>query len=277
MVEIRRAATGRRFAGRSNDSGEESSERKVLSTTDPQTLALLSHFRSGEMAAAALYLTARVAYARRREDGRRAGAAATIGPVPRWVQWVFQPPAAGGGGEPVPRRAVQRQRAEVDAGDAWPPERSGPATKPCSTSSRIRRGTPRASGAASAHGFPVRAGILALDDTGFPKQGTRSVGVQRQYLRRAREDWQLSGRGVECVDRRGPGLAARLRPVLRRPRGSSDAARRAAAGIPATVRFREKWRIALAHIRTDPPGGLHAGPASSSMRTTGATRLSRRA
>jgi SRSO17 transposase len=28
---------------------------------------------------------------------------------------------------------------------------------------------------------PVRSGILAIEDTGFPKQGTRSACVQRQY------------------------------------------------------------------------------------------------
>ncbi len=31
---------------------------------------------------------------------------------------------------------------------------------------------------------------------------------------------------------------------------TDDAARCAAAGIPPTVRFREKWRIALAQVRT---------------------------
>ena len=57
-----------------------------------------------------------------RDDGARTGTAAAIGPVPRRVQRVLQPPAAAGRRDAVDRRAVQRQRAEVDAGDARAPE-----------------------------------------------------------------------------------------------------------------------------------------------------------
>ena len=49
---------------------------------------------------------------------------------------------------------------------------------------------------------PVREGLLAVDDTGLPKQGRHSPGVQRQVLRRAGEDRQLPDRGVDGADRR---------------------------------------------------------------------------
>ena len=96
---------------------------------------------------------------------------------------------------------------------------------------------------------PTRTGILALDDTGFPKQGTQSVGVQRQYC-------GALGKIGNCQVAVSSALIAdgRTWPLtfeLYLPEGwMRDAARCAAAGIPPPVRFREKWRIALAHIRT---------------------------
>lgn len=96
---------------------------------------------------------------------------------------------------------------------------------------------------------PVRLGILALDDTGFPKQGTHSVGVQRQYCGALGKigNCQVAVSSALIAD----GHTWPLTCDLYVPASwTDDAARRAAAGIPATLRFREKWRIALAHVRT---------------------------
>jgi SRSO17 transposase len=96
---------------------------------------------------------------------------------------------------------------------------------------------------------PMRTGILALDDTGFPKQGTHSVGVQRQYC-------GALGKIGNCQVAVSSALIAdgRTWPLtfeLYLPESwMTDPARRDAGGIPPTARFREKWRIALAHVRT---------------------------
>jgi SRSO17 transposase len=95
---------------------------------------------------------------------------------------------------------------------------------------------------------PVRQGMLALDDTSFPKQGTHSVGVKRQYC-------GALGKVANCqvavsTVLLGDQLAWPLTFELYLPQEwCTDAARRTKARIPETVRFREKWRIALAHIR----------------------------
>ena len=101
---------------------------------------------------------------------------------------------------------------------------------------------------------PVRAGILAIDDTGFPKQGTRSVGVQRQYC-------GALGKIGNCQVAVSSAFAdGRTRPLafdLYIPVSwIDDAPRRAAAGIPATLPFREKWRIALAQVRVTLQAGF---------------------
>jgi SRSO17 transposase len=95
---------------------------------------------------------------------------------------------------------------------------------------------------------PVRTGILAIDDTGFPKQGTQSVGVQRQYC-------GARGKICNCQVAVSSALIAdgRTWPLafdLYLPESwTAEADRRAAGGVPPTVHFREKWRIALAQVR----------------------------
>jgi SRSO17 transposase len=95
---------------------------------------------------------------------------------------------------------------------------------------------------------PVRRGLLALDDTSFPKQGTHSVGVKRQYCGALGKiaNCQVAVSTVLLNDQ----LAWPLTFELYLPQEwDTDAVRRAKTGIPDQVRFREKWRMALAHIR----------------------------
>ena len=103
--------------------------------------------------------------------------------------------------------------------------------------------------------LPVRHGILAVDDTGLPKQGTASVGVQRQYC-------GAVGKIANCqvavsTALLAGGLAWLTSLELYLPHTwVDDDDRRARAQIPPRVPFREKWRIAVAHVRTVLQAGI---------------------
>ena len=96
--------------------------------------------------------------------------------------------------------------------------------------------------------IPERRGILAVDDTGFPKQGTQSVGVKRQYCGALGKTGNCQvGVSTALI---GPTLVWPTSCELYLPQEwAADAERRDKARVPPTVRFREKWRIGLAHVR----------------------------
>jgi len=103
---------------------------------------------------------------------------------------------------------------------------------------------------------PIQAWII--DDTSFPKKGTHSVGVARQYC------GQL-GKQDNCQVAVSLSLAnahASL-PVAYRlylPEAwACDAARRKKAGVPAEVGFQTKIEIALDQIRAAYAAGLPRG------------------
>jgi SRSO17 transposase len=95
---------------------------------------------------------------------------------------------------------------------------------------------------------PVRTGMLAVDDTGFPKQGTESVGGQRQYCGALGKigNCQVAVSSALIADGRTWPLAFDLYLLVS---WTEDADRRATAGLPPRVLFREKWRIAFAQVR----------------------------
>jgi SRSO17 transposase len=89
--------------------------------------------------------------------------------------------------------------------------------------------------------------VLVLDETGFVKKGTKSVGVQRQYSGTA-------GRVENCqigvfLGYAGPKGHALIDRALYLPEGwAGDAGRRAGAGVPAAVAFVTKPKLGRAML-----------------------------
>ena len=94
-----------------------------------------------------------------------------------------------------------------------------------------------------------------VDDTGFAKKGTRSVGVARQYSGTlGRTDNCQVAVSLHLAGARGSGCIG-MRLYLPEEEWALDKKRSAAAGVPGEVEFRTKWQIALEQL----DGALAAG------------------
>jgi SRSO17 transposase len=95
--------------------------------------------------------------------------------------------------------------------------------------------------------IPDREGIVILDATSFPKQGPHSVGVARQYC-------GTLGKVANCQVAVTAALwtgarAWMLGAALYLPETWLTTEARQRATIPTTIRFQEKWRLALTLLR----------------------------
>ena len=97
--------------------------------------------------------------------------------------------------------------------------------------------------------------VVTADETGFPKTGTKSVGVKRQYsgtLGRV-ENCQV---GVFLGYHATRGHTVVGRRLFLPEEWANDSPRRQAAGVPAGVIFRTRPELALAMVADAVAGGL---------------------
>jgi SRSO17 transposase len=105
------------------------------------------------------------------------------------------------------------------------------------------------------HG-PIQAWIV--DDTGFPKKGTHSVGVARQYCGQLGKQDNCQVAVSLSVANEHASLPIAYRLYL--PQAwAEDRARRGKAGVPDKLRFATKPQIALEQIRTAQADGIPPG------------------
>jgi SRSO17 transposase len=102
--------------------------------------------------------------------------------------------------------------------------------------------------------IPDRQGVLILDGTSFPKQGTHSVGVARQYCGTLGKiaNCQVAVTVALWTGVRAWMVGARL--YLPEAWLTPDQCQR--GRIPTAVRFQEKWRLALTLLRQVRASGI---------------------
>jgi SRSO17 transposase len=104
---------------------------------------------------------------------------------------------------------------------------------------------------------PIQAGII--DDTGFPKKGSHSVGVARQYCGQlGKQDNCQVAVSLSVATHQGS-LPVAYRLYLPKE-WADDAARRAIAGVPDEVGFQTKPEIALRQLRQALAEGVPPAP-----------------
>jgi len=105
------------------------------------------------------------------------------------------------------------------------------------------------------HG-PIEAWII--DDTGIPKKGEHSVGVQHQYCGQLGKQANCQVAVTLSIANHHASLPIAYRLYL--PRSwSDDAARRKKARVPASIRFKTKPQIALEQVRAALLAGVAPG------------------
>jgi SRSO17 transposase len=101
------------------------------------------------------------------------------------------------------------------------------------------------------------AAVLVIDETGFLKKGTKSVGVQRQYSGTAGriENCQI---GVFLAYASGKGHSLLDRELYLPKEWAADPTRRAEAAVPESVEFRTKPQLARAMLARALAAGVPA-------------------